>query len=289
MLPEIDSLWDYPNPEASEARFRELLGRPDLTSNYRAEVSTQLPRALCLQRNHIAAQQVLDDVLPLVRNDANRVHVRHLLETGRLHRELGRHQSGVPLFECAWELACECGEDHLAIDAAHMLGYTLDGDAGRHWHELGIAKAEASADARARRWLFRLYNNPGKRQAEVGDCAAALASFRKMDDWCEANNASTDHRRDTRLMMAYAHRLAGEVDQAYRLLCELEQSIESSGGHNDGYLFEHLGECLLAMNEPEDAKAWFSKAYQLLKDDAWFDGNVLDPEHKERIRRLGGC
>ena len=49
--PSFDDWWDYDDPVATEARFRELLVREPPDLDYRIQLTTQLARTLGLQGN----------------------------------------------------------------------------------------------------------------------------------------------------------------------------------------------------------------------------------------------
>lgn len=56
------------------------------------------------------------------------------------------------------------------------------------------------------------------------------------------------------------------VEEALSLEMELEQVLESAN-QKDGYVFEEIGECLLALNRTEEAPPYFAEAYRFLSQD----------------------
>ena len=62
-LPEVDSLWDYADPVASEQRFREVMAEARTAGEVAVlvEVQSQIARALCLQRRFDEAHAMLDE------------------------------------------------------------------------------------------------------------------------------------------------------------------------------------------------------------------------------------
>ena len=60
-----------------------------------------------------------------------------------------------------------------------------------------------------------------------------------------------------------------------------EVLAESETGSEDGYVYEEIGENLLALGRGEEAATYFSRAHELLSDDDW----VADNE-SERLERL---
>jgi tetratricopeptide (TPR) repeat protein len=155
---DIDVLWDFQDPAASEARFREL----------EAEVLTQRARSLGLQNRFAEADALLDEAERQA--TAVRTRTRVLLERGRVRNSSGEKAAAKPLFEQAAAIA---DDEALRIDALHMLGI-VDGAA---WTEKALALADGSADPKARRWRASLLNNLGWAKHDAGDHAAALALF----------------------------------------------------------------------------------------------------------------
>ncbi|MFM8370637.1 MAG: hypothetical protein ACKOBD_17965, partial [Chloroflexota bacterium] len=64
----------------------------------------------------------------------------------------------------------------------------------------------------------------------------------------------------------------------------LKAEFDSIGG-SDGYVDEEIGECLLALNRVDEAKPYFTKAYELLSQDEWLMAN--EPERMKRMKELG--
>src|SRR5258707_2121404 len=93
-LPEFETLWDYAEPAASEARFRQLLAETHARSEPadRAELLTQIARAQGLQRHFAAAHATLDAALALLRQDDRRAQARSLPEGGPVF-----HSAGAPV------------------------------------------------------------------------------------------------------------------------------------------------------------------------------------------------
>ncbi len=56
-------------------------------------------------------------------------------------------------------------------------------------------------------------------------------------------------------------------------------------GEDDGYVYEEVGECLLALNRGEEARPYFSMAYKLLSQDSWLAEQ--EPERLARLSQLG--
>lgn len=80
--------------------------------------------------------------------------------------------------------------------------------------------------------------------------------------------------------IARALRSLGQVEEALRLQQALHEEWKPLGG-SDGYVEEELGECLLALERPEEAHPYFAQAYANLSQDAW-----LVAQESARLERL---
>ena len=157
---DLDVLWDFTDPAASESRLR-LAAQ---SSEHRDELLTQVARALGLQGRFDEAHELLDS-LP---ND----HVRVPLERGRLHNSAGDPALAIPFFREAAEHAT----GFLKVDALHMLAIADQANAAE-WTRAGLDAVAASDDPRTKRWATSLHNNYGWTLHAAGDLAGALRSF----------------------------------------------------------------------------------------------------------------
>jgi tetratricopeptide (TPR) repeat protein len=265
----LESLWNWDDPPASEQKFREALVR---TSNAveRAEIQTQIARAQGLQRKFDEAHRTLDTI---VTNSA-RAEVRCLLERGRVFNSSGKTDEARPLFLAAWEKARAAGFDFLAVDAAHMLGI-LDGLA---WHEKAIALAESSPDPAAQGWLGSLLNNLGWTHYDRGDYAQALNVFQRDLKWFESRRRA-EPARVARYSIGKTLRALGRLDEALALQREILPLAA-----NDGFVHEEIAECLLALRRPVEAQPHFARAHELLSRDPWLAGH--EAARLQRLREL---
>ena len=62
--------------------------------------------------------------------------------------------------------------------------------------------------------------------------------------------------------------------------------IEQKHLDPDGYVFEELAECHLALGRKEEAKPFFDRAYDLLSKDPWLAEN--EQKRLERLKELAG-
>ncbi|HTS23885.1 MAG TPA: tetratricopeptide repeat protein [Casimicrobiaceae bacterium] len=278
----LDRAWDFDRPAESEARFREKLD--SLQGAPRLELLTQIARAQGLQREFAAAQAMLDGVARELAGTPPRVAVRCLLERGRVFNSSGQPERSLPLFREALDQARDAGEDFLAIDAAHMLGIAAPPEERLQWNLAAVAMTEATRDARAKRWLASLYNNIGWTYHDRGEYAIALAYFEKaLPAW----QARADARgvRIAYWSIARAERSLGRLDEALAIQERLEREC-AAAGEPDGYVYEELGEIMLAKGDSTGARRNFAQAHVLLGQDKGLQAGA--PERLARLKRLGG-
>lgn len=176
----LDRFWNFDDPGLSETRFRTALEDPTFDDDERAELATQLGRAIGLQGRYEEADELLDGI----DGDEPTVAVRVLLERGRVLNSSGHAEMAVPLFEQAAELADHLGEDFLAVDALHMLAIA-DAAHAETWTRSALEYASTVQDSRTRRWMVALHNNLGWTLHEAGRCAEAMVEFQLAEQWAE--------------------------------------------------------------------------------------------------------
>jgi len=279
---EIDALWDYGEPAASEARFREWLPAAQQDATFHACLLTQIARAQGLQRLFAAAHATLDAAQALLAEAKAEAHIRYLLERGRVHNSAGEKDKALPLFLLAWNTATVTGAEFYAVDAAHMLGIATPPAEQVLWSERALAQAEAATDPRARGWLGALYNNLGWTYHDLEQFRHALNLFARGLRFREAQGQGPQIRV-ARWTVARALRSLGRVGEALAMQEALLEE-HARAGSSDAYVEEEIGECLLAQGRLEAARPHFARAYAALKDDPWLrDG---EPARLARMARL---
>lgn len=259
---DLDSHWDWDDPVASEKKFRELPESP--------EVQTQIARAQALQRKFDEAHKTLDGVV----TNSPCVEVRYLLERGRVFNSSGKPDQARPLFLAAWEKAQTAKLDYFAVDAAQMLGILEPPDEGLRWNEKAIALAEKSSDPKAHKWLGTLLNKIGWAYYNKHEYAKAIDAFQRDIRWFDEQELY-ERVRIARYSIGKTYRAMGRYEEALALQQKLTP---------DGYVNEEIGECLLALGRPEEAKSYFARAYELLSKNEWLVAN--EPQRLQRMRDL---
>ncbi len=266
---DIDTLWDFDDPAASEKRFRELSSS--------AEVQTQIARAQGLQRKFDEAHKTLDAVvtnLPRSERGEPRAEVRYLLERGRVFNSSGQPDRARPLFLAAWEKARAGKLDVFAVDAAHMVAIVASPDEALKWNEKALALAEESADPKAQDWVGSLLNNIGWTYYDKGEHAKALNCFERDWKWFE------DHKNDEQARIARY-----SIGKTLRALVRIELALALQQKLKpDGYVFEEIAECLNMLKRSAEARLYFARAFELLSKDEWLAAS--EPQRLVRLKRL---
>ena len=190
----LDRLWNFEDPELSEQRFRDALADPTYDADERAELATQLGRAIGLQGRYEEADALLDAIDG---EDEPTVGVRVLLERGRVLNSSGHAAMAVPLFEQAAELGDHLGEEFLAVDALHMLAIA-DSAHAEAWTRSALEYASTVHDPHTRRWMVALHNNLGWTLHDAGRFTEALVEFQLAEQWAEqvGTPAQQQHARE---------------------------------------------------------------------------------------------
>jgi tetratricopeptide (TPR) repeat protein len=281
MAADIDALWDYNQPGASEARFRDALKTE--SGDDALEVETQIARTFSLRREFAQAHTLLDAVqrrLSVTTRPA--VRVRYLLERGRAFRSANEVAKARPLFLEAWQIADKEKLTLLAIDAAHMMGIVEAGDEAQRWNERAMAQAMGSLLPRAIRWRGSLANNMGHTERERGNLDAAMKHFQASLIAFQLTRSSAQIRT-AKWQIANVLRLLKRFDEALAMQLAIEAEA-AAAAEPDGYVFEEIAEIYLVKNEAAKAKPYFAKAVEALTKDTWFSENEAD--RLARMRQL---
>lgn len=172
----LDELWDFADAAGSEARLRAA-AEAETDASTRAELLTQVARALGLQSRFDEADAVLDGVTI---EDAA-VAARAALERGRVRNSAGDPGGAVPYFLAAVDAASADGLTFLQVDALHMLAIA-EPDQAAQWTDAAFAALDEVDDPRTLRWRVSLHNNAGWRLFDEGRVNEAVTSFEAARD-----------------------------------------------------------------------------------------------------------
>lgn len=279
---DFDTLWDYSDPHKTETRFREILLQVPENDPAYLELLTQIARSQGLQQKFDKAHQTLDQVERRLGDYATRAKVRYYLERGRVFNSSGHPDEARPFFEQALDMAKGLSEDFYAVDALHMLAIVAPPASSLDLNLLAIQFAEASDQDKARSWLGSLYNNTGWSYHELGDYESALDMFQKAEA-IRRLKGSVNEIRIAQWCVARSLRSLKRIEEALSTQMTLKDEYEAAGD-SDGYVFEELGECLLALDRAQEAQPYFAKAYESLAQDAWLAEK--EPGRLARLKEL---
>lgn len=232
---QIDTLWEFDDPAASEGRFRTAADAAD-SELTRDVLLSQVARALGLQQHYVAATELLDR---LPTSDAE-LRVRVLLERGRALNSSGSPAEARPLFEAAFEVAMAAGLEHLAVDALHMVAIVARPDEQEPFNRRALELAAGADDPRARQWRASLLNNLGWTLFERGDYPAALTLFE--DALAERlSQGTTAQVQVARWCVGRTLRALGRLDEALAIQRGLGAE-HAAAGTSDPFVQEELTE-----------------------------------------------
>ncbi len=274
-------LWDFNDPSASAdqfARFRARAHEAGLDELV-AMTDTQIARTHGLEHRFDDGLALIDSIEGAHPKASGELAVRLGLERGRLLNSSGKKPESVSHFIAAWEEAQRCNLDGLAVDAAHMLGIVLDGQAGLGWNERALALAIESDQPAANKWKGSLLNNMGWSYHGFEHYERAMELFEQALE-LRLEQGEPGPIRIARWCVGRCYRSLGKLDVAL----SIQRSLENDPAA-DGYVFEEIGECLHAMGEADEAKPSFAMAYELLSKDHWLVAN--DGDRLARLKALG--
>jgi tetratricopeptide (TPR) repeat protein len=251
MAADIDALWDFNDPAASEARFREelKLSKGEIVLTLR----TQIARTFSLRGRFDDAHAELDAIEPLLAQAGPEPRVRTLLERGRTLRSAKKPSEARPFFMQAFELADRNGLQALAADALHMVALVEPTPEGQlEWNRKTADYARAAGDARAQRWQAPALNNIGDALRSAKRYDEALAAFKQAQSAYEKLGRADDVRI-ARWQVANTLSLMGCVDEALAMQLALEKEFDAAGAP-DPYVFEELARLYEARGDVSKAQ-----------------------------------
>jgi tetratricopeptide (TPR) repeat protein len=194
----LDRLWNFEDPGLSEKRFRDALADPTYNTDEKAELATQLGRAIGLQGRYEEADALLDTIDG---EDEPTVGIRVLLERGRVLNSSGHAAMAVPLFEQTAELGDHLGEEFLAVDALHMLA-AADSAHAEAWTRSALEYASTAHDPHTRRWMAPLHTSLGWTLHTAGRFTEAIVEFQLAEQWAEQAGTPTQQQHAREAILA---------------------------------------------------------------------------------------
>jgi len=246
MTIDISTLWDFDQPEVSEARFRAAL--PNASADEAILLQTQIARTYGIRRNFLHAQQILADIEPQIQRASVEAKARYYLELGRTYcsathspesqttasREVARSA-----YMHAFELAHTGNLDSLAIDALHMMTFVESAPEEQvEWNRKAMALMQSSSQQDARQWAGALHNNTGYALHLLGRYEDALLEF-QLALIAHERSGNPQTIRIARWMIAWTLRALGRFAEAIEIQLQLEKECDEAG-QPDRYVFEEL-------------------------------------------------
>lgn len=265
MALDLDALWDYGKPEASEQRFRAALD--GATRDEQLVLQTQIARTYGIRGDFARARAILASIEGEQAGASPEVRVRYLLELGRTYasathpaetRTAETIETARRLFLQAHESAARARLDGLAIDALHMMSFVdTEPDRQLEWDRKALATMEASDQADARKWEASLRNNVGYALHLSGDYEAALAQFR-LSRAAYERAGSIRNVRIADWMIAWTYRAQKKYSEALAIQLDLERAWDAEG-EPDPYVFEELEHLYRALGDEPRARHYAFK------------------------------
>jgi tetratricopeptide (TPR) repeat protein len=278
-LPNFDKLWNYGDPAATEAKFREIvpLAVASGDPSYHLQLMTQIARTYSLRGNFTQAHKLLDNIEKQLTPTLKLARVRYLLERGRSFNSAGTQEKAMPLFVEAYELGSTIDVMRFAIDAVHMIAIAEpDVKKQIEWNLKGIDLATAAPSQKG--WLNALYNNIGESYLKLADYTNAYTYFQKLADLQKERTGEADVY--TLKDVAKSLRLGGKAQEAVEIMQPIQLKLE----HDDGWISEELAEDLYALGRRSEAKPHFKKAYELLSVDDYC--LKYEPKKVEHLKEM---
>jgi len=265
---DIDAFWEYSDPAASEARFHAAA--TSAHGDERLELLTQIARTYSLRQRFADAHTLLDEVEKQLSDVGSRPHIRYLLERGRTFNSSGDKEKARALFVEAWTQTAAADHEGLAVDAAHMVAITYAGTPDAiTWTQRGLVMARPSQDAKARSLIPAMLNNCAWDLHDMGRYDEALSLFEEAQaEWITRDKPA--QIRVAKWAVARCLRSLGRYEEALTIQRVLEAE-HAALGSVDGYVFEEIGENLMALNQLQEARFYFSRAVAELSQDEWFE------------------
>jgi tetratricopeptide (TPR) repeat protein len=243
---DVNALWDYTDPAASETRFRQALA--GAAADDAMILQTQIARTFGLRKRFDDARAVLASVAPGIEGAPAEVRTRYFLELGRTYASPAHpatqmtaadRETARAHYMRAFQIASDAQLDSLAVDALHMMPMVDTEPAQQlEWNQKAIDFMEKSPQPAAKRWEASLRNNVGYARHLTGEYDEALRQYRlSLAAHERAGNA--DAVRIAHWMIASTYRAQRRYPEAIAIQLRLEREWDEAG-KPDPYVYEEL-------------------------------------------------
>ncbi|CAG0976663.1 hypothetical protein BURK2_01608 [Burkholderiales bacterium] len=262
---DLDALWNFREPAASEARFRAAL--VGATPDEVFILKTQIARTFGLRGQFETARAQLGEIAPELARTSAEGQVRHALELGRSFASAKHAAADLSTeskatarahFARALQWARAAKLDDLVIDAIHMMAFVDTTPLEQlHWAQEALTVVEQSTQPGAKRWEASIRNNLGYALHQQQRYAEALREF----EAALKLRLATGKREEVavaRWMIARTLRAMGRHDEALVLQLRLERENDAAG-LPDPYVFEELEALYHAAGDETRAATYAAK------------------------------
>ncbi|MBN8689441.1 MAG: tetratricopeptide repeat protein [Armatimonadetes bacterium] len=271
MVERIDELWDFSNPSESESRFLSAADSESDPMN-RAELLTQAARSMGLQKKFDDASALLNGVSQSLPAGDSIAKVRYHLESGRVLNSSRTGDRGLEHFLEASEMAARLDDNHLEIDAIHMLAIIGTPEQALALNLQAIDKAKRTTQPRARKWIGSLSNNLGWTYFDQGELRLALDQFQIAHEYF----LSTGNDASKAIAKWTLGRVYRELGQ-HSLAIQMQRRVLELAP-DDGYCHEELALLNRLTGDPKKARYYAEKALPFIREN--------HPDELNRIQSL---
>jgi tetratricopeptide (TPR) repeat protein len=266
---DVMPLWDFKNPERSEANFRTALRTA--TGDDALVLQTQIARTYSLRKQFDRARELLRTIEPQIQSAGAEPRTRYWLELGRTyashrHAESDLTAASKELARQAYLEALRCARDAkldgLAVDAIHMFAFVDTEPAqqlarGRE----ALALVEASDQPQAKRWEASIRSNIGEALFDLERYDEALDQFRQSLSLRKRENSPTEIR-DAEWLVARVLRMKKQTDEALAIQLRILRESEAENARRP-YIYEELALLYEARGDGAAASSYRARAKTL--------------------------
>ncbi len=246
MALDLTALWDFSQPEVSQARFEQALAKA--TSDEALILHTQIARSWGLRKNFDEARQTLRRIESAVAQAGPEARARFHLEWGRSWASATHNQEQLTddakaqarqSYERALTVARAARLDGLVVDAIHMFAFLDTAPTDQlKWGQAALSVVQASSQADATRWEASVRHNLGSALHQLGRYDEALVQFQHaLAIRQQGHNTNAIHV--AHWMVGWTLRSLRRTGEALAIQLRLEQTADAAG-QPDHHVFAEL-------------------------------------------------